>query len=144
MTTIEKSIVINAPLEKVTAVIDQAERSPEWYAGIDDIEVDPRYPEVGSTNKMTYKAAGIAFEMTGTVLQHERLKRKSKLGGMITGTHVYELTPMGETTRVKLTTDYEMPGGGLGKIVDRLVVERTNDKNIEQSLANLKVLVESE
>jgi uncharacterized membrane protein len=52
------------------------------------------------------------------------------------------LTAEGDSTRVDLTFDYEMPGGGLGKIADKLVVERTNDKNAETSLANLKALAE--
>jgi hypothetical protein len=34
-----------------------------------------------------------------------------------------------------------MPGGALGKIVDKLVVERMNARNLEASLENLKALV---
>jgi hypothetical protein len=35
-----------------------------------------------------------------------------------------------------------MPGGGLGKIADKFVVERMNISNLEKSLENLKTLVE--
>ena len=38
--------------------------------------------------------------------------------------------------------EYQMPGGGVGKIVDRLFVEKMNVKNLEDSLKNLKALVE--
>jgi hypothetical protein len=36
-----------------------------------------------------------------------------------------------------------MAGGGLGKLVDKLLVERQNQKNGEQSLKNLKAMIES-
>lgn len=145
MTTIEKTVMINAPLEKVIELMDDNDRFPEWYAGVVDNEAGPEFPaEVGSTSKMTYKAAGITFDATLTTLENERHKRKFKLDGMIAGTTVWNLTPKGESTKVKLTIDYEMPGGGLGAIADRLIVERTNDKNAEESLANLKAEVESQ
>jgi len=35
-----------------------------------------------------------------------------------------------------------MPGAALGKVLDKLVVERMNAKNLEKSLSNLKSLVE--
>jgi hypothetical protein len=35
-----------------------------------------------------------------------------------------------------------MPGGGLGKIADKLVVERMNTSNLEKSLENLKAYFE--
>ena len=33
-------------------------------------------------------------------------------------------------------------GGGLGKIADKLIVERMNDKNAAASLENLKAMLE--
>jgi uncharacterized membrane protein len=61
---------------------------------------------------------------------------------MITGTNRMAFEPEGEGTRVTLGFEYEMPGGGVGKLVDRLVIERMNAQNLEKSLENLKALVE--
>ena len=51
--------------------------------------------------------------------------------------------PEGQGTRVTMRFEYEMPGGGVGKLFDRLVVERMNAQNLERSLENLKRLLES-
>ena len=41
-----------------------------------------------------------------------------------------------------MSFEYEMPGGGVGKLVDRLLAERMNAQNLEKSLENLKALAE--
>jgi uncharacterized membrane protein len=145
MTTIKKSILINAPVEDVEAVMDDQDRLPEWYAGITAAEAEPGYPaEIGSSNNITYKAVGITFETKLTTLEFvPQEQRKFKMEGMVTGINHWQLAAEGDSTRVEVTFDYEMPGGGIGKIADKLVVERTNEKNAETSLANLKALVES-
>lgn len=63
---------------------------------------------------------------------------------MVSGTNRWDLAQEGAGTKVTLTIDYEMAGGGLGKIADKLVVERMNDKNAAASLENLKSAVESQ
>jgi hypothetical protein len=39
--------------------------------------------------------------------------------------------------------DYEASGGGLGAIADKLVLERMNSSQLEESLKNLKQLAEN-
>ena len=66
-----------------------------------------------------------------------------KLDGMITGTSRWVYTPEGNgTTRVTCLFEYEMPGGGLGQALNKLVVERMNNDNVEKSLNNLKTILE--
>jgi carbon monoxide dehydrogenase subunit G len=143
MTTIQKSILINAPVERVGAVLDDPHRLPEWYAGVEQVDPEPGYPtEVGASNKVLYKAAGISFETKFTTREFGPHQRAFKIEGMINGTNQWQLAAEGEGTRVTVTFDYEMPGGGIGKIADRLFVERTNEKNTVTSLENLKGLVE--
>jgi uncharacterized membrane protein len=62
--------------------------------------------------------------------------------GMISGIYEAIIKPEETGTRFTLKFDYEMPGGGVGKVVDKLVVERMNTKNLEESLENIKALVE--
>jgi len=40
--------------------------------------------------------------------------------------------------------EYTIPGKALGKIANRLVIERMQEKSAHQSLENLKMLCESE
>ena len=143
MTELERSIVIKGTPEEIDTITSDAERMPEWYAGITKATSDGVYPDPGGKVEFTYKAAGITFEASQTSLVNEFGKYgKMKLEGMITGIFEGILEPVDEGTRFTLKLDYEMPGGGVGKIVDKLVVERMNAKNLEESLENIKALVE--
>lgn len=143
MTTVKRDVFINASPDDVAAIINDPHRLPEWYAGVESVEPDDVFPEVGGQVELVYKAAGTTFTITQTALEHI----SGELGvirmeGMIAGTNRWDLAPEGSGTRVTSTFDYEMPGGALGKIADKLIVERMNTKNLEDSLKNLKALVE--
>ncbi len=143
MAKVERSIVINASPEVLEAITSDGTRLTEWYVGVEKSEPDSTFPDVGGKMVNTYKAAGVAFEMTQTVL--ERIEGKStkyKMEGMITGVNEWTFVPEGDGIRVTASFDYEMAGGALGKIADKLVVEKMNIENLEKSLENLRKLAE--
>lgn len=144
MTSLKDSIIIKAPLETIEAIALDANRLPEWYAGMQESTPDETYPEVGGTVDTVYKAAGMSFKMK--IISTELIRGQSqtlKMEGMITGTNQWTFAPQGEETRVTCTFEYEMPGGGIGKALDKLVIERMNAENLKKSLKNLKKLSES-
>jgi hypothetical protein len=145
MAKVERSILIKATPEEIDAVHNDIDRLTEWYAGIEQAIPDGPYPRPGSKVRLIYKVAGLTFETTNTCLEFEypRIGRY-KMEGMITGSYEEILEPDEGGTRFIMRFDYQMPGGGVGKIVDRLVVEKMNIKNLEESLKNLKALVERE
>ena len=69
MTTLERSIVINATPAEIDAVTLDGNRLSEWYAGIHESRADAAYPEVGGTVEATYRAAGIAFKVKMTSIE---------------------------------------------------------------------------
>lgn len=143
MTTLERDVFINASADAIQAISDDARRLPEWYAGIQEAEPDGVFPEPGGKVELVYKAAGITFNLTQTSV--ERVAGQTgvnRMEGMITGTNRMTFRPEGEGTRVTMSFEYEMPGGGVGKLVDRLLAERMNAQNLEKSLENLKALAE--
>jgi len=143
MTKLERSIVIKGTTADIEAIANDVSRMPEWYAGIETATVEGVFPQAGSKVTMTYKAAGLTFEMSQTSLAYEHGKGgKYKLEGMISGKYEEILEPLEGGTRWTMKFDYEMPGGGVGKLVDRLFVEKMNAKNLEESLKNMKALVE--
>lgn len=145
MTTLEASIYIEAPWEDVEAVSLQPERLPEWYAGVERVESDGIFPAVGGTITLSYRAAGIPFDTDMTMVEHvEGQYTLYELNGMITGTTRWDVAPEQTGTVLTATFEYEMPGGGLGQIADKLFVEKMNAQNLEKSLKNLAKLVEAE
>jgi coenzyme Q-binding protein COQ10 len=144
MTKVERSILINAPVEKIDNITRDGKRLTEWYAGIEKAVPDDVYPEPGGKITLAYKSGGVKFDITQTVLErNEGQGAKYKMEGMVTGTNIWAFAVEDQGTRVTATFEYEMPGGVLGKVADKLVVERMNNENLEKSLENLKKLAES-
>jgi carbon monoxide dehydrogenase subunit G len=144
MAVIKTNIFINASPEDVFDFgVHQPELIPEWFEGVEAVEADDNYPEVGSQLHVTYKAAGVNLNTTGTVVELERgVVYAAEYKGMASGMQTWSYEAEGDGTRLSFHFDYEMAGGGIGKIVDKLLVERQNKKNAEQSLKNLKAMIE--
>ena len=143
MAKVERSILINASGDQIDVITRDGKRLAEWYAGVEKAEPDEAYPNPGGKIVMTYKSGGAKFDITQTVLERvDGQSAKYQMEGMITGTNQWVFTPEGAGTLVKATFDYEMPGGVLGKLADKMIVERMNIENLEKSLENLKKLAE--
>ncbi|GAB4477046.1 MAG: hypothetical protein Kow00124_19800 [Anaerolineae bacterium] len=144
MAALERSIFINGTTDEIDAITLDPWRLPEWYEGVEHVEPDGVYPEPGGVVNMTYRAAGIAFTIKMTCLELVRGEYALyQMEGMMSGTNRWIHTPEGNGTWLTAQFEYELPGGGLGKAFDRLVVERMNAENLEKSLARLKELVEA-
>jgi uncharacterized membrane protein len=143
MTTVERSIFINAPVDAAADIGQDPTRLPEWYSGIEQAEPDGVFPEAGGQVAVVYKVAGVSFDITMTALEHVPGQRQTnQMEGMITGTNRWVYEPEGDGVNVTATFEYEMPGGALGQVADKLVVERMNAENLEKSLEALKALAE--
>jgi uncharacterized membrane protein len=115
MALVERDIVINAPMDAIYSFGAVPDNLPQWYVGITAVNADGVWPEVGGQVGVTYHASGIDFELY------------TDEGG---GTHAF------------VAFDYDLPGGVLGQMADKLVVEQMNIENGEQSLSNLKAICE--
>ena len=143
MATVERSVFINATTDEIDAVTLDPWQLPNWYEGVQSVEPDDVYPEPGGVVKMVYKAGPATLNITMAALELERGNHALyKMEGMMTGTNRWTHTPEGNGTWITAAFDYELPGGGLGAVADKLVVERINVQNLEKSLENLKRLVE--
>jgi carbon monoxide dehydrogenase subunit G len=65
-------------------------------------------------------------------------KAGSRFEGGMKGTFDWSFEPQGEQTKTSVDVRYELAGGVLGKAVDALVPERTNEKTIEDMLQNMR------
>lgn len=145
MALVERKIFIKASYDKIEEMTTLAAQEwPQWFVGIESAEPDANYPNEGSTVKIHYKAAGLGFDLMQTLEKFvKNQKTVFRMDGMIKGTQSWSGQVDGDGVWITVVFDYEIPGGGLGKIADKLVVERMNTKNLEQSLENLKARVEA-
>ncbi len=143
MTTVERSIYIDAPPDVSFNTGIDAEHWLDWYAGMQSVEADNVYPDVGGRVAVSNKSAGVTLDLTLTVINYIPGQTIAyQMDGMITGTMQWDYQPDGSGTHLTAIFDYEVPGGTLGQIADRLIVERANTANLEASLESLKGLIE--
>jgi carbon monoxide dehydrogenase subunit G len=137
MATIRRSFVVNAPVERVFAFLADHINDPQWLPGM----VDSRNPVGEGTGyhwEWTYKMAGIPFDGTGRVTEHDPPRRHVvETQGGVTSTWAWTLEPEGDGTHILLEMAYTVPVVAVGKIAERLLLKQ-NEKAADEGLANLQ------
>ena len=151
MSRTEKSIIINAPPEKVWEML-AFDRYPEWMDMMESVEYtsEMNTPKdkyrVGATALGTPKSGEVNnchFEITESLENKKFTHRlwekwgRGTLGGPIT----YTLESVEAGTRFTYEASYEIPFGILGKIIAPLIL-RMGRKEFEKSIENLKTILE--
>ena len=146
MARLEKSIVINAPPEKVFAKIGDFEGMIEWNDVIKEVKITSKKRKgAGVTFHQVAMAGETRTESDAEVtewIENERIDLRSTAGNLtFFGSNI--LKPVTGGTELTIVANYEMPYSILGKIIDKLKVSKDIEKNLESSNQNLKNLLES-
>jgi uncharacterized membrane protein len=138
VTTIEKSIVIDAPPKEVFSYLEKPLNLPEiWPSMVEVREVEP-LPKGGHKYHWVYKLAGVRFEGDSETVEFEMDKHLvSKATGQIPATFDYRFTPIDGKTKIELKTEYEIPPTLLGKVKEPFL-RKLNEREADVFLANLK------
>jgi uncharacterized protein YndB with AHSA1/START domain len=146
MAHIRREIDLTASPEHAFALLTDLDRLPEWATIVVDTRDVSELPlRAGCTFRQTVRVMGreLESEWKVTELEPERLiayEATSPGGGSLAMKQ--SLLPENGGTRVVLEIDYELPGGFLGELLDRAVVEAQNEREAERSLQRLKPIVE--
>ena len=137
MATVERSITINAPVEKVFTYIADPRNELETVPSITDIR-DIIGQGVGQRYSWTYKMMGISLKGESEVIEYvpnERYVTRST-GGIIS-TWTWTVKPEGNGTQLNLVVEYTIPVPVLGKVGERLV-SRQSQREADLAMATLK------
>jgi len=146
MAHITRDILIQAAPEAVYAVARDPNRWATWFANLSGPEKLEGDGGAGTVGHYTYKMAGMAMPVKVTVLEDAAspsgCRWVGRVEGAITAEQTFVYAPEGGGTRLTVEIDYTVPGAGLGKLADKLVVERFNERVADQTLKALKQLCE--
>ena len=144
MSEIHKTVTIDSPVEAVFEIVDDPQNFPKYVPNVNRVaDVQLTDQRVGDTFRVIYKVLGITFDEKFTTTEHQHPNRiTSKFEGGMSGTYRWAFESLGAKTKVNVDIDYDVAGGALGKAVDSLMLERTNEKSIEGMLENLRQLAE--
>lgn len=147
MAHIERSVVIDAPVFRVYAYASHIPRFTEWWPSLIEVRsYAQERPVAGLKYDWTYKMLGVKFEGTTEyveVVPNQLLRWKNDAGIVSTFEARFEPAGAGKT-RYTMAVDYLVPIKLLGRIADKLFIERHNEREAEHVLANLKAICEAE
>lgn len=147
MPHVEQSIVIHAPVEAVfDLVAHQPERMAEWWPPIELQErVTPPPTAIGSVSRYVYNMMNVSIrgEHQVTQLAENQYLVVETISGIDSRFHFY-FEPVAQGTSVRIKVDYSLPGSVIGQLMNRVMIEDKNIKDLQDGLANLKKIVERE
>jgi uncharacterized membrane protein len=141
MAKIERSITINAPVEKVFAYIDDPMSNPEWLPSLMEVR-DVVGQGTGTHFRWTYKMVGLRLQGESTATEYipnRRIVTQSKGGAVSTWTWTFE--PHDGGAKANLVVEYTVPVPVLGKVAEALVLKQ-NEREIDLAMANIKARME--
>ncbi len=143
MATVNKSITINSPIEKVFKYSAEPSNLPEiWPSMIEAKDIQP-LPNGGNKFRWVYKMAGIRIEGISEDTEFIPNQRSvSKTEGGVESEIIWEFQPEGEATKVIFSAEYTVPIPLIGKLAEAFIV-KLNENEAETILANLKARMEA-
>jgi carbon monoxide dehydrogenase subunit G len=142
-----RSIEIEASPEKVFAFMCDTEKMNEITKGAEKSEYTSEGPIGVGTTKHTVGKAGrfreeSNFEITEFV--KDRKVSMRTIGASRVKMNVSQsFEPTAKGTKLTVTNNYEVPYSILGKLVDKIMVQKNIEKAMERNLKNIKKALEA-
>ena len=137
MAFLKKSILINAPADRVFAYVTEPTTMPDWFPGGVEVRNVVGIGE-GQQYEWTHKYVGVLLRGQTTVVEHvpnERAVHQSI--GTIDSIWTFSVEPQEEDTTLTIEVEYSMPIPVLGKLAEQ-VVARRDARDLEMGLINVK------
>ena len=143
MKSVVRTIRIDRPPEEVFALVDDPARYPEFFKGMTRWESrSKRKRGVGARYRVLMKVGSI--EAGGTVVVTERIENR-RIGWEaeqgIRQEGRWELKPVEDATEVSLEVTFDLSGGPIGALVERMA-GRIVSRNLWATLLAARRLVE--
>ena len=136
---------VETPIEAAFDYLADFRHTPEWVTSIVELTAEGPMTKVGDRFSGTMRLLGRTYTGEGQVTGFEWPHLIAFASTSSEGQHqtwTTRLTPEGSGTDVDMVIDYEVPMSLLGAIADKLFIERTVQRSLEQSRDNLVALVE--
>jgi hypothetical protein len=148
MAHLKETLFIDTPVASLDSIVGDYRQMPRFWVGLSEPESMVGGPGAGGEAKFTQLMMGVHMHlhMRTTEERHEtdgstfwRWEFEGTTSGFITCLH----QPKDGGTQITTDFEYTVPGAVLGKIADRVLVERIQKRDFRHSLETLKLLAES-
>jgi len=139
---------IDAPLDVCWDIGTDASRQPEWSEGVLEVkDVTGRLDHVGAGYTRVFRVAGRHLEARFEVVRVEPLHFMEVTGTTPGGgraRYTVRNEAAGTGTDGTFEMEYELPGGLIGGLANKLFMERALERQMRHSNENLKALCEAQ
>ena len=147
MPRLDNSVDIKLPRERVFQYVSDVTARPEWVKWMKRAEVtSPETRGVGATDAGVMQVGPQKQTVEGIVTEYRPnvvFTRRHTRGMDLTDRIAVVPSPSGEGTKVAWSIEYKPPMGQMGKVMDKLFMERLFDQLMKDSLHDLKERLES-
>ncbi len=139
---------IKAPLEKVFAFISDPKSNEKVFPEEDEVRIEMLSKEplgVGTRFRFTGLLAGQKISSVAEYSEFEKNRRfveRQTKGDMKKWRQTFVFEPTGKSTKVNLTTEYQLPYSILGKIIDRLKAGKEIQTSVKAAMEKAKGILE--
>lgn len=148
MTQLSLTRDIYCPIDEVFAYHTDLERSPQHWGNVIACrrQAGPGAPQVGDRYTWRYRMYGVDFAGAALVREVQPSRRFVwETEGGLRARIISEYERLSASrTRVSVYVDYDVPGGLIGRAVDRLLVEARNVADGEKAMDRLVERLEAE
>jgi len=141
------TVVIHRPLAEVFEYTASAYNGPAFIPNLaENTHITPAEPSIDQTFQWRFTMAGVELRGTASGLAYEVNERVTlRLTGDVDAAWDYRFTAVDEhTTRIDSEVTYEVEGSKLAQMVNLAVLDTINQHTLDQMLANLKLILESD
>ena len=148
MAHLTHSLLMHVPVDHLDSIVGDYHRWPQFMVGMSDVERVFGDGGPGTKAEAAQLMMGVHLHLTYRTVQARhnadgstdwRWEFEGTTSGWLTCHH----QPTGTGTATTTELEYTMPGSVLGKVADRLLVEKRFRRDFENGLENLKLLAES-
>lgn len=142
-----RTIVIEAPIERVFQVMADPLRTPEWLVGVRAVSVlTPGPIRVGSETRSRVDALGREWDARGRCVEltpPTRIVIETTMGPGLKSRSDSRLEPAGESrTTLSAELAFQRPGGPVGVLFNAFGAAERIERDFSSSLHALKQLIE--
>lgn len=137
-----KSVVINAPLERVFDFFSNYQNFPYFLHNVKEV----RDHADGRSHWVVAGPAGLTVSWDADLAEYvpnRTIAWRSVQGSTVDNAGAIEFEPAGAATRVSVRLAYHPPGGSLGHVIAKLL-GADPQKELEEDLGGVKSMLESE
>lgn len=144
MAKVSASVVINKPIQEVFDYAASPHNGPAFIPNLNEnSNIQPEQPGIGQKFDWRFNMAGVDLRGQAEVTEYNSPHlAKIVSTGDSNSTWTYSFQEENGGTKVTLDVEYELAESAMQKLANKLVIEQLNQRSAEQSVENLKTILE--